>query len=89
MGCGVSDGALGTFALDVPNRVPPPVHLERFDRFRWMGSDEHLQLVADGLDRARKIELLTPSMARLLAPVDDRSYQAGLMGSNQEGLFKV
>lgn len=66
-----------------------PVNLERFDRFNWMGSDEHLQRVADRLDRARKVKLLTPSMIRRLAPVDDRSYRAGLMESNPEGLFKV
>jgi hypothetical protein len=66
-----------------------PMNLERFDRFNWMGSDEHLQRIADGLDRARRVKLLTSSMVRRLAKVDDRSFRAGLMGSNPEGLFKV
>ncbi len=66
-----------------------PVHLEPFDRINWMGSDEHLQQIADALDRARKLKLLTASMVRRLAPVDERSFRAGLMGSNPEGLFKL
>ncbi len=66
-----------------------PVNLERFDRINWMGNDEHLQEIADGLDRARKVKLLTPSMVRRLASVDERSFRAGLMGSNPDGLFKL
>jgi hypothetical protein len=66
-----------------------PVNLTRFDKIHWMGNDDQLQCVADGLDRARKVRLLTPSMVRYLAPVDERSFRAGLMGSNPEGLFKL
>ncbi len=66
-----------------------PVNLERFDKINWMGNDEHLQEVADALDSARKVKILTASMIRRLAPVDERSFRAGLMGSNPDGLFKV
>jgi hypothetical protein len=66
-----------------------PVSLRPFDRVNWMGSDEHLQDVADALDRARKTKLLSHAMARRLAPLDERSYRAGLMGSDPDGLFKV
>ena len=66
-----------------------PVNLERFDDIHWMGDDSQLDQVADGLDRARKVKLLTRSMIRRLARVDDRSLRAGLMGSNPDGLFKV
>ena len=66
-----------------------PVNLERLDTINWMGSDDHLDDVADALERARKVKLLTPAMIRRLATVDDRSYRAGLMGSNPDGLFKV
>jgi hypothetical protein len=66
-----------------------PVNLERFDRINWMGSDEQLDLVADALDTARKVKLLTPSMVRRLSHLDHRSYQSGLMGSNPAGLFEI
>jgi hypothetical protein len=54
-----------------------------------MGDDDQLDAVADALERARKVKLLTSSMIRRLAPVDERSHRAGLMGSNPDGLFKV
>ncbi len=66
-----------------------PVNLERFDGIHWMGDDSQLDQVADALDRARKVKLLTRSMIRRLAPVDGRSLRAGLTGSNPDGLFKV
>jgi hypothetical protein len=66
-----------------------PVNLERFDSINWMGNDEQLDSVADGLDAARKVKLLTPSMVRRLSLLDERSYESGLMGSNPDGLFKV
>jgi hypothetical protein len=65
-----------------------PLHLRSFDRYQWMGSDDHLDLIGTRLDQIRKIRLLTPSMGRRLSPVDERSYQAGLLGANPDGLFK-
>jgi len=66
-----------------------PLNVARFDSINWMGDDGQLQRVADALDTARKIKVITPSMIRRLALVDERSYKAGLMGSNPDGLFKV
>jgi hypothetical protein len=65
-----------------------PLNLRRFDLYGWMGSDEHLDLIGTRLDQVRTIPLLTPSMRRRLSPVDERSYQAGLLGANWDGLFK-
>lgn len=65
-----------------------PLNLRRFDRYGWMGSDEHLDLIGTRLDQVRTITLLTPLMRRRLSPVDERSYQAGLLGANRDGLFK-
>lgn len=65
-----------------------PLNLRRFDRYHWMGSDEHLDLIGSRLDEIRKIPLLTPAMRRRLSPVDERSYQAGLLGANWDGLYK-
>ncbi len=64
-----------------------PLNLKAFDRFNWMGSDQHLDLIAERLDEIRRVRLLTTAMVRRLAPVDERSYRAGLMGSNPDGLF--
>jgi hypothetical protein len=66
-----------------------PLNLRAFDRFNWMTDDEHLELIAERLDAVRRVRLVPPSMARRLSPVDERSYQAGLLGANRDGLYKL
>ncbi len=65
-----------------------PLNLKRFDRFDWMAKDEPLDLIARRTDEIRRIQLLHPSMAQSLSPVDERSYRAGLAGADPKGLFK-
>ncbi len=65
-----------------------PLNLKRFDRWNWMTSDESLDQISQRLDRIRKISLLTQPMISNLSVVDERSYRAGLLGSNRTGLFK-
>jgi len=65
-----------------------PLDLERFDRLDWLTEDGPLDLIAQRTDEMRRIELITPSMARRLNPVDDRAYAAGLQGADPDGLFK-
>jgi hypothetical protein len=65
-----------------------PLNLKAFDRMSWMTSDDSLEHIAQRLDRVRKIPLLTQPMMSILSSVDERSYRAGLFGSNEAGLFK-
>jgi len=65
-----------------------PLNLKGFDPWNWMTSDDGLEDIARRLDEIRKIILLTRNMVRSLSPVDERSYQAGLLGADQAGLFK-
>jgi hypothetical protein len=65
-----------------------PLDLRQFDLINWMGSDEYLDGIAGRLDEIRKVTLITPAMARRFSPVDERSYQAGLLGANWDGLYK-
>jgi len=65
-----------------------PLNLKAFDRYNWMTSDEPLEQIALRLDRVRKIPLLTQPMISNLSMVDERSYCAGLLGSNHAGLFQ-
>jgi hypothetical protein len=64
-----------------------PLDLRAFDRLNWMGSDEHLDAIGVRLERVKKSRLITGVMARQLAPLDDRSYRAGLLGSDEAGLY--
>ena len=66
-----------------------PLRLQSFDRLDWMASDLGLEALADGMDRYRVRPLLTDEMAAGLSRVDERSLQAGLLGANPQGLYKV
>jgi hypothetical protein len=65
-----------------------PLNLKAFDRLNWMMSDEALERIGERLDEIRKVRLLTRRMIVNLSLVDERSYQAGLLGANKAGLYK-
>jgi hypothetical protein len=65
-----------------------PLNLKPFDRRRWMTCDEPLEAIAARLDEIRKVSVLTPAMVARLSPMDSRSYEAGMLGSLPEGLYK-
>jgi hypothetical protein len=65
-----------------------PLDLAAFDHLAWETDDGALEAIAGRLDSARHVEVLTPEQAARLAPVDERRYTAGLMGSNPDGLYK-
>jgi hypothetical protein len=65
-----------------------PLNLTAFDRHGWMVRDEPLDWIAEKLDRTRRVRLLSPKMIKKLSPLDLRSYQAGLMGANEKGLYR-
>lgn len=65
-----------------------PLNLARFDSQHWLVRDEPLDAISDQLDHVRHVRLLTPRMAASLSPVDERTYQSGLMGALDAGLFR-
>jgi len=65
-----------------------PLNLKAFDALDWMTRDDFLEHISRKLDRIRKISVLTQSMISVLSLVDVRSYQAGLMGANDVGLYR-
>lgn len=65
-----------------------PLNLTAYDRFGWMTSDEPLERIADRLDEIPRYWLLSKRMVENLAPVDRRTYQAGMLGVNEKGLFR-
>jgi hypothetical protein len=64
-----------------------PLNLKRFDRFGWMTDDAPMERIAQRTEEIRRIDLITPSMAERLSPVDERAYHAGLCGADPKGLF--
>jgi hypothetical protein len=65
-----------------------PLSLKAFDRLGWMVRDDTLERIAERLDLIRRVSLFPSRMVAILSPVDDRSFEAGLVGSREEGLFK-
>lgn len=61
-------------------RFSGPVNLARFDSLEWMTTDKPLWFVAEYLFDIRHYRLLTPTMARRLHRLDDRSFRAGCLG---------
>ena len=64
------------------------LNLSAFDPLNWVTCDETMDAISDKLDKIRKVYLLTDKLVAGLALVDERSYQAGLMGVNAAGLYK-
>jgi hypothetical protein len=62
--------------------------LKAFDKLNRMTSDEPLERIGERLDEIQKVPLLTRRMIAGLSLVDERSYQAGLLGANKAGLYK-
>lgn len=65
-----------------------PLDLATFDAMDWMVNDAAVDMVERRLPRLRRFSLLTPAMVADLVPVDQRSYQAGLLGANPDGLYR-
>jgi len=69
--------------------VSVPMDLTRFDRLDWCTCDNHLETIAERLDKVVHRAVLTPAMVRRLRPVDPRFKEAGMVGTDPAGLYKV
>jgi len=65
-----------------------PLNLKSFDRLNWMTADEAMERIAKRTDEIRRVMLIDAEMEKRLSPVDERSYQAGLIGSDPNGIYK-
>ena len=62
-----------------------PVNLARFDRLRWMTSDEDLWQISAHLERIPHVALLGAASARRLTPLGPQLRAAGLLGHPTAG----
>jgi hypothetical protein len=65
-----------------------PLNLSAYDKLQWPTSDAALDVIGDKLGAIRIYKILTPAMVRSLSPVDQRTYDAGMIGVNRAGLYK-
>ena len=64
-----------------------PLNLRTFDPLHWTWDDAGADAIEARLKTLRQIPVVTPSLAASLSPVDARSYEAGLLGANPDGLY--
>lgn len=62
--------------------------LRRFERLAWRTRDQAMDTIAEALDRAPHTPVLTGEQVARLEPVDERTYRAQLLGSNDAGLYR-
>lgn len=65
-----------------------PLDLGRFDKRRWMTTDEDLEYIGDKLNAIRHVPVLTRGMIRRLSLADRDLVKGGLLGANPKGLYK-
>jgi hypothetical protein len=65
-----------------------PLNLSSFDKFNWMIDDKGMDEIEKRLFKIKTIKLLTQKMIRYLSPIDDRTYNAGMLGANMAGMYK-
>lgn len=66
-----------------------PLNLAAFDSLGWEVSDAGADTIEKRTETLRQFTLLTPEMIRGLSPVDARQLEAGLLGADPDGLYKV
>ncbi|MBN2392665.1 MAG: hypothetical protein JXR84_18185 [Anaerolineae bacterium] len=64
-----------------------PLSLRAFDPLHWTWDDAGADAIEARLKTLRQIPVVTPSMVAHLSAVDARSYEAGMLGGNPDGLY--
>ena len=66
-----------------------PLDLATYDPMDWLANDAAADAIKKRLPQLRRTNLLTPAMIAELSPVDRRSYEAGMLGTNLDGLYRL
>lgn len=65
-----------------------PLNLDRFAHLDWAVNEDDVSIVVSHFYARKSIPLLKAESITLLSPVDRRSYEAGMLGTNFEGLYR-
>lgn len=65
-----------------------PLNLAAYDRYEWQTSEAGVEKIVERLYRLKPIPVIEPDRAAGLSRMDKRSYEAGMLGLNFEGLYK-
>jgi hypothetical protein len=65
-----------------------PLDLSIFDSRMWATTDEDLEYIGDKIESLHHFPVVTEKMLKRLYRASPTMMQAGMLGSNEEGLFK-
>jgi hypothetical protein len=65
-----------------------PLDLSIFEKRDWTTTDEDLEYIGDKLEQLHHYDVVTKKMIKNLKIASPTMLQAGLLGSNEAGLFK-
>ncbi|MBU0757665.1 MAG: transglutaminase-like domain-containing protein [Nanoarchaeota archaeon] len=65
-----------------------PLDLSIFDKDDWMTTEEDTEYIGDYIMKRKHFNILSKKEEKSLAPVSKALLEAGLLGSNPDGLFK-
>ena len=74
------DKSLRSFSL--------PLDLTIYNSVHWTTTDDDLEYIGDKLEKIRHYPVVSKKMIKNLKKASDIMLQAGMLGSNAEGLFK-
>jgi len=66
----------------------PPLDLTRYNNLNWATTDDDLEYIGDKLEQLHHYEVVTKKMISKLKLASATVLKAGLMGSNEAGLYK-
>ncbi|MCU0363951.1 MAG: hypothetical protein MUD02_07895 [Bacteroidales bacterium] len=65
-----------------------PLDLTRYDALNWERTDEDLEYIGDKLETLHHYDVISRKMIGKLTRASDIMLRAGMLGSNEAGLFK-
>jgi hypothetical protein len=65
-----------------------PLNLTVYDHRNWKTTDEDLEYIGDKLEQLRHYQVVDDKMIKKLKRASNIMLQAGMLGSNADGLFK-
>lgn len=65
-----------------------PLDLTIYNSRKWATTDEDLEFIGDKLEKLHHFEIVTKKMIKTLKVVSKTMIEAGLLGSNEAGLYK-
>lgn len=65
-----------------------PIHLDHYDSYHWETELTGVDKIVDRLYSMKMVSVISSEQIKKLNLMDGRSYQAGMLGINMDGLYK-